>query len=192
MKRDSRLSTALHILTHLAAAEGRPIISEVIAAHLVLAMFEAATATRLVDVPYKGSAPQVNDLLGGQVPLGFTQLQTALPHIPGGKLNAIAVTGPQRSRFLPQVPTLAELGYKDLNTTIWFGLMAPAATPKPVIDAIEAAVMKVQADPEYRARLDAQGFDVPSESGEAFARTIAAETARWADLVKATGFKAND
>lgn len=160
--------------------------------HFLGFQFNERFKLNLAHVPYKGSAPQVNDLLGGQVPLGFTQLQTALPHIPGGKLNAIAVTGPQRSRFLPQVPTLAELGYKDLNTTIWFGLMAPAATPKPVIDAIEAAVMKVQADPEYRARLDAQGFDVPSESGEAFARTIAAETARWADLVKATGFKAND
>jgi tripartite-type tricarboxylate transporter receptor subunit TctC len=160
--------------------------------HFLGFQFNERFKLNLAHVPYKGSAPQVNDLLGGQVPLGFTQLQTALPHIPTGKLNAIAVTGPQRSRFLPQVPTLAELGYKDLNTTIWFGLMAPAATPKPVIDAIEAAVVKVQADPEYRARLDAQGFDVPAESGEAFARTIAAETARWADLVKATGFKAND
>jgi tripartite-type tricarboxylate transporter receptor subunit TctC len=143
-------------------------------------------------VPYKGSAPQTTDLLGGQVPLGFTQLQTAIQHIPSGKLNAVAVTGPQRSRFLPQVPTLAELGYKDLNTTIWFGLLAHASTPKPILDALESAVQKAQMDPEYRTKLDAQGFDIPNEYGEAFAKTIASETARWSELVKATGFRAND
>lgn len=143
-------------------------------------------------IPYKGSAGQTTDLVGGQVPMGFTQLQTALPMVEAGKLNAIAVTGPQRWRQLPQVPTLAELGYKDLNTTIWFGLFAPAATPKPILAALEAATLKAQADPDYRAKLEAQGFDVPQESGAAFARTIAAETARWAQVVKATGFKAND
>lgn len=143
-------------------------------------------------IPYKGSAPQTTDLLGGQVPLGFAQLQSVIPHVQSGKLNAIAVTSPQRSRHLPQVPTLAELGYKELNTTIWFGLLAPAAAPKAVLDAIAAATQKAQADGDYRARLEAQGFDVPQEYGDAFAATIAAETARWAEVVRATGFKAND
>lgn len=143
-------------------------------------------------VPYKGSAPQTTDLLGGQVPLGFAQLQSVIPHVQSGRLNAIAVTSPQRSRHLPQVPTLAELGYKELNTTIWFGLMAPAAAPKAVLDAIATATQKAQADADYKARLEAQGFDVPQEYGEAFAATIATETARWAEVVRATGFKAND
>ncbi|MDP3700782.1 MAG: tripartite tricarboxylate transporter substrate binding protein [Hylemonella sp.] len=143
-------------------------------------------------IPYKGSAPQTTDLLGGQVPLGFAQLQSALPHVQSGKLNAIAVTGPQRSRHLPQVPTLAELGHPELNTTIWFGLLAPAAAPKAVLDAIAAATQKAQTDADYKARLEAQGFDVPQEYGDAFAATIAAETARWAEVVRATGFKAND
>lgn len=146
----------------------------------------------MVHVPYKGSAPQVVDLVSGQVPLGFTQLQTALPQVQAGKLNAIAVTSAQRSRFAPQVPTLAELGHKDMNTSIWFGLFAPAATPKAALDAIRAATLKVQADPEYRKHLEANGFDVSSEHGEAFEKAIAAETARWAQVVRATGFKAND
>jgi tripartite-type tricarboxylate transporter receptor subunit TctC len=146
----------------------------------------------MVHVPYKGSGPQVTDLVGGQVPLGFTQLQSALPHIQAGKLHALAVTSAQRSRFLPQVPTLAEQGHKDLASTIWFGLMVPAATPKPVLDAITAAAAKAQGDAGYRARLEGQGFDVPNESSEAFAASIAAETARWAQAVKATGFRAND
>lgn len=146
----------------------------------------------MVHVPYKGSAPQVTDLLGGQVPLGFTQLASAVPHVKEGKLNAIAVTAAQRSRYLPGVPTLAELGYKDLGTTIWFGLFAPAATPPGVLDAIRAAAVKAQADPGYRARLEALNFDVPNETVSAFEEAIAAESARWAALVKATGFKASE
>jgi tripartite-type tricarboxylate transporter receptor subunit TctC len=146
----------------------------------------------MVHVPYKGSGPQTTDLLGGQVPLGFTQLASAVPHIKDGKLRAIAVTGPQRSRFLPDVPTLAELGHKDLGTTIWFGLFAPADTPPAVLETIRAAALKAQADPGYRARLEALNFDVPNEAIPAFERTMAAETARWAELVKATGFRASE
>jgi tripartite-type tricarboxylate transporter receptor subunit TctC len=143
-------------------------------------------------VPYKGSAQQVTDILGGQVPLGFTQLASAVPHIEAGKLRAIAVTSARRSRFLPQVPTVAEAGHKDLETTIWFGLFAPAATPAPVLDAIRAAALKAQADPAYRGKLEALSFDIPDESGAAFEKSIAAESARWTALVKATGFRAAD
>jgi tripartite-type tricarboxylate transporter receptor subunit TctC len=146
----------------------------------------------MVHVPYKGSGPQVTDLLGGQVPLGFTQLASAVPHIKEGKLNAIAVTSAQRSRFLPQVPTLAEVGHPDLGTTIWFGLFAPASTPPAVLDAIRAAALKAHADPAYRARLEALNFDIPADQGAAFEKGIAAETARWAELVKATGFRASE
>jgi tripartite-type tricarboxylate transporter receptor subunit TctC len=146
----------------------------------------------MVHVPYKGSAPQVNDLLAGQVPLGFTQLSVAVPHIAAGRLHALAVTGPQRSRALPDVPTLAELGLPALSTTIWFGVLAPAATPKPVLDAILAAAVKAHADPALRARLEAQSFDVPAEAGAAFEQSVAAETRRWARLVKASGFSATD
>lgn len=146
----------------------------------------------LVHVPYKGSAPQVNDLLAGQVPLGFTQLAVAAPHIAAGKLRAIAVTGPRRSPALPAVPTLAELGSPALSTTIWFGVLAPAATPRPVLDAILASAVAAHADPALRARLEAQNFDVPNEAGPAFERAVAAETQRWARLVKASGFSASD
>jgi tripartite-type tricarboxylate transporter receptor subunit TctC len=146
----------------------------------------------MAHVPYKGSGPQTTDLLGGQVPLGFGQLQSVLPHVQSGRLTAIAVTSPQRSRHLPQVPTLAELGHPDLNTTIWFGLLAPAAAPQPVLDAIAAATQQAQGDAQYKARLETQGFDVPQESGAAFAATIARETARWAEVARATGFRANE
>jgi tripartite-type tricarboxylate transporter receptor subunit TctC len=146
----------------------------------------------MVHVPYKGSAPQLNDLMGGQVLLGFTQMQGASQQVQAGKLHAVAVTSNERSRHLPNVPTLAELGYRDLSLQVWFGLVAPAATPQSVIDTLTAAVMKAQNDPEYRAKLEAQGFDVPRESGAAFANTIANDTTRWAKVVQATGFKATD
>lgn len=145
----------------------------------------------LVHVPYKGTGPQVNDILAGQAPIGFTQLVAAIPHITAGKLRAIAVTGAQRSRFLPQVPTLAELGHPDLTTTIWFGLFAPAATPQALRDTIQTAARNVQADPAYGTRLRALNFDVPDEYGAAFEKSIAAESARWAAIVKTTGFKAD-
>ena len=146
----------------------------------------------MVHVPYKGSAPQLNDLLAGQVLMGFTQMQGATQQIQTGKLNALAITSTERSKHLPQVPTLAELGYRDLSLQVWFGLVAPAGTPQPVVETITTAVMKVQNDQEYRAKLESQGFDVPRESGATFAATIANDTARWAKVVQATGFKAND
>jgi tripartite-type tricarboxylate transporter receptor subunit TctC len=146
----------------------------------------------MVHVPYKGSSPQVIDLIGGQVPLGFTQLSVAQQHIEAGKLTAIAVTSPKRSAALPKVPTLAELGFPDLSTTVWFGVLAPAATPRPVQAELLAAMVKAHAEPAVRARLQAQQFDVPTESGAAFEKAIAAESARWAAVVKNTGFRAND
>ena len=146
----------------------------------------------MVHIPYRGSPPQVTDILGGQVPLGFTQLATAIPHVKEGKLKALAVTSQQRSRYLPDIPTLAELGHKDLSTTIWFGVFAPAATPPAVIKAIRAAADKVHSDPSYRSRLEALNFDIATENIPAFEATIATETQRWAALVKATGFRATD
>lgn len=145
----------------------------------------------MVHIPYKGSSPQVTDLLGGQVKLGFTQLATVLPHIKSEKLNALAQTGAKRSKMLPQVPTLAELGHPDMTSAVWFGVMARSATPKPVFDQIVSAVQKAHADPGFRARLEAHGFDmVEGEVGAAFDKAIADESARWARVVKASGFKA--
>lgn len=146
----------------------------------------------MVHIPYKGSSPQVNDLIAGQVPLGFTQLAVAVPQIQAGKLVPMAVTGAKRAASLPQVPTLAELGLNDLTTTVWFGVLAPAKVPKAVSDTILAALQKAHAQASVRTKLTAQNFDVSDESGAAFEKDLAAETARWAAVVKATGFRAND
>lgn len=116
----------------------------------------------MVHVPYRGSAPQTADLVGGHTPLGFAQIQTTLPMLQDGRLRAIATTGGQRSRFLPDVPTLQELGLPEMNTTIWFGILAPANTPKDSIDKLVPALEKAHAQPKTKEHLEAAGYDVVS------------------------------
>ncbi len=147
--------------------------------------------TDLTHVPYRGSGPQVKDLVAGHALLGFTQIQTAMPQIKAGKLNAIATTGEKRSRFLPDTPTFAELGYPDFNTTIWFGLLVRNGTPEATVAKLLDAARAAHADPGVRAKLEASGFDVSGLSGPALMTGIKQQIDRWAKIVKATGFKAN-
>lgn len=144
----------------------------------------------MIHIPYRGSAPQVTDLAGGHSLLGFSQVQSTLPLIQDGRLNAIATTGAERSRFLPDVPTLRELGHPEMDTTIWFGIMAPAKTPEDVKERLTEAFAKVHADPQVRAKLEEAGYDVSGETGASFAQSIADSRKRWAALVEASGFEA--
>ncbi|MGA7790370.1 MAG: tripartite tricarboxylate transporter substrate binding protein [Xanthobacteraceae bacterium] len=145
----------------------------------------------LVAVPYHGSASQVSALIANNSPLGFAQTQNSLPYIKSGALNAIAITSPDRFRLLPDTPTFRELGHPEFTTLVWFGLLTLAATPKNIIQDLMAAGVKAQQEPSVRAPLLAQGYDLPDESGDAFATSIAEGTAHWAGLVKLTGFKAS-
>jgi tripartite-type tricarboxylate transporter receptor subunit TctC len=123
--------------------------------------------------------------------MGFSQIGSTMPHIASGKLNAIAVTGAERSRFLPDVPTLAELGHPDFNTTIWFGMLMRAETPPAMVEAYVKAAKAAHDDAEVKKKLETLGFDVPALTGPGVAADIAAQTERWRRLVKATGFKAD-
>ena len=144
----------------------------------------------MTHVPFKGSAPQVQNILGGHVPLGITQIQTALAHVKAGNLNALATTGAARWRQLPDVPTFAELGYPELSATVWFGVLARAETPAPVMARMVDAMKAAHADAEVRARLEGMGFDVPATVEPQLSAEIREGTERWAKLVTATGFKA--
>lgn len=146
----------------------------------------------MTHVTFRGSGPQVQNLLGGHVLLGFSQIQTALPHIKSGKLVAIATTGATRWRQLPEIPTMAELGYPDMTATTWFGLVASSQTPPDVLAKLVDAVKKAHADPGAKEKLEGMGFDVPAQTGPELAASIKEGTERWARLVKATGFKATD
>jgi tripartite-type tricarboxylate transporter receptor subunit TctC len=141
-------------------------------------------------ITYKGSGPQVQALLGGHVPLGFSQIQTGLPHVLGGKLTGIAVTGAQRWRQLPAVPTFAELGYPEFTAGTWFGIVARSNTPPEILGKIVDASKAAHADPEVRDKLEKMGFDVVAQTGPEFAASLRAGQERWAKVVKATGFRA--
>ena len=144
----------------------------------------------LVAIPYRGSASQVSALMAGDSPLGFAQTQNSFGPIKSGALNAIAVTSPDRFRLLPDTPTFRELDHPEFTTVVWFGLLTQAATPSNIIHTMIAAGIKAQEQQNVREPLLAQGYDLSSESGDAFATSIAAGAEHWAALVKLTGFKA--
>jgi tripartite-type tricarboxylate transporter receptor subunit TctC len=145
----------------------------------------------LVHVPTRGSGPQATDLMAGHVLFGFAQIQPTLAHIKAGKLNAIAVTSGGRSRFLPDVPTFAELGHPEFTATVWFGLMVRAGTPPGIVESLLDAAKTAHADPSVKAKLEAQGFDISGQTGAEFVADIKVQAERWARLVKASGFHAD-
>lgn len=158
--------------------------------HLSGEMFKMQAKIQMLHIPYKGSAPAVTDLLGGQVESMFDNAPSALPHIKAGKLRPIAVTSAQRSPFLPDVPTIAESGYPGFDVQSWFALVAPAGTPKPIITQLNAALNKALNSPEVRQRMQELAATPEPGSPEKMAAFEASEIKRWRDVVKASGAKA--
>ncbi|SPK75212.1 Protein BugT (plasmid) [Cupriavidus taiwanensis] len=154
------------------------------AQHLIGTQFQESAGVTLLHVPYKGSGPLTTDLLGGQVSMSFDTLTTVLPHIKGGKLKALAVTTAKRSTALPEVPTMEESGLKGFDIGTWFGVLAPAATPRPVVTRLNAEIVRIVNSPDFRQRLLAAGAEPMSSTPEAFARRIHDETTRFAVLVR--------
>jgi len=144
----------------------------------------------LVHVPAGGSGIQATQLMAGHVLFGFGQLESTLRFIQDNKLNAIALTGAARSRFLPDVATFAELGHPEFTASVWFGLLVRAGTPPAVVESLLNAAKLAHADPDVRTKLDAQGFDMSGQTGPEFTADIKAQIERWARLVRASGFKA--
>jgi tripartite-type tricarboxylate transporter receptor subunit TctC len=143
----------------------------------------------LVHVPQRNSGAQATEMIAGHVRFGFAQMQTTLPHINAGRLNALAVTSAARSRFLPHVPSFKELGHDEFTAAIWFGLLIRAGTPPSVVASLLNAARAAHADPDVKAKLEAQGFDVSGQSGPEFEADIRAQIERWSHLVKGAGFK---
>ena len=157
--------------------------------HLAGELLKSEAKLDLVHVPYKGAAPAVNDMLGGQVQMGIFDVPVLLGHIRAGKLRALALTSGARAATLPDVPTTAETGYPNVTSDNWYGLVAPAATPPDVLKRIHAAavtVLRSQAIAEQYAKVS--GVPAPG-SPEDYARFLAAEQAKWSRVVKAIGFK---
>ncbi|MGO4306903.1 Bug family tripartite tricarboxylate transporter substrate binding protein [Cupriavidus sp. RAF12] len=154
------------------------------AQHLIGTQFQTATGAPLLHVPYKGSGPLTTDLLGGQVTMSFDTLTTVLPHIKAGKLRPLAVTTAKRSSVLPDVPTLEEAGLKGFDIGTWFGVLAPAATPKPIVTRLSAEIVKIVNSPDFRQRMLAAGAEPMASTSDEFAKRIDTETAKFAKLVK--------
>jgi tripartite-type tricarboxylate transporter receptor subunit TctC len=158
--------------------------------HLTAELFASMAGVTLTHVPYKGTALALPDLMSGQVALLFDSIVSAMPHVKGGKLKALAVTGAHRSPLAPDLPTVAESGVPGFASDTYFGLFVPAATPKDVVARLNAAVNTVLAAPDFRERLAALGADPVGGTPEAFAATVRTESAKWAQVVRSAGIKA--
>lgn len=143
--------------------------------HMWGELFKSSTGTSMVHIPYRGAGPAVNDVLAGQVAVYFDQVASSLPHVKSGKLKALAVSWPERLDVLPEVPTYAELGYKQANEPSWFGLVAPAATPAMAVDRIQQAVAQALKEPAVRERLAGQGLYPSGTTPKDFTAQIASE-----------------
>ena len=154
------------------------------AQHLIGTQFQSITGTELVHIPYKGSGPLTTDLLGGQVSMSFDTVTPVLQHIRSGKLRALAVSTAKRSSALPEVPTLDEAGLKGFNIGTWFGVLAPAATPKDILVRLNAEMVKVIQSADFRKRMDEIGAEPVGNSADQMAQQIRGETEKFAKLVK--------
>jgi tripartite-type tricarboxylate transporter receptor subunit TctC len=158
--------------------------------HVGVALLESMTGTKLQHIPYKGTAPMLVDVMNGQLSFTFGSALGVLPHVKSGRLRAIAVTSPQRSPALPELPTVAESGVPGYAFILWYGLLAPAGVPADIVARLNADVRKVLDDPDVRGRLAAQGVDASPGTPQQFASLIAADLKKYATVVPRTGAKA--
>jgi tripartite-type tricarboxylate transporter receptor subunit TctC len=155
--------------------------------HLAGELFKRMAGVDMIHVPYKGNAPAITDVIGGQVNLMFDNVGNSLPHIKAGKLRALAVTGPARTSVLPNVPTLAELGFAGFNITPWFGLFAPARTPPAILQRLNVAVNAALHESQVRDLIATEGMEAQGNSPEQFRTFLQGESVRWSKLVKESG-----
>jgi tripartite-type tricarboxylate transporter receptor subunit TctC len=157
--------------------------------HLAAELFKVLAGVEMVHVPYAGSAQAITDLLAGRIQLVFTPASTVIQHVRDGKLVALATTERKRAAIAPEVPTMGEAGLSGFDTGLWFGLLAPAGTPKPAIDRINAAVNQAITSEKVIKALQPQGIDLLGGTSDEFARYITSEMERWDQVSRAAGLK---
>ena len=153
-------------------------------------LFNSMAGVQTVHIPYKGSAPAIADLLGGQIQMRFSALAPTLPHVAGGRLRVLAVSGARRYAALPEVPTVAETlpGYAS---DIWYGVLLPAAAPAPLVNILHGEITRQLNSADVRARLAADGAEAVANTPAAFAAILRDESKRWAQVIKETGLRAD-
>ncbi|NPC59311.1 Bug family tripartite tricarboxylate transporter substrate binding protein [Caenimonas soli] len=155
--------------------------------HLSGELFRSSAGIQINHVPYKGSSPALVDLLGGRLTMMFDTVAQQTQNIATGKVRALAVTGPKRSPLLPQVPTAQEAGLKDFDVTIWFGVLAPAGTPAPVIERLNREIVAVMSSDEMKKKMQADGAEAKPTTPAEFSALIRGDLAKWTPVVKASG-----
>jgi tripartite-type tricarboxylate transporter receptor subunit TctC len=171
-----------HVLNYASSGPGTPY-------HMAGELFKAMAGLDIVHVPYKGSSGARTDILGGQVQMMFDAITTMAPNVRAGKLKALGTTGKVRSPVLPEVPTVAEAGVPGYEAVIWLGIMAPAGTPKPIVERLNAEIRKIVHSPEIKEAWAKQGAAPMSMSTEEFGQYLREDIAKWANIVKISGAK---
>jgi tripartite-type tricarboxylate transporter receptor subunit TctC len=161
------------------------------ASHLTMELLKNDARVFIVHIPYRGFPPAVTDLLAGNIDTMFAIIPAVLPHVKAGKMKALAVTALSRNKLAPDVPSVAELGYSQLESLAWIGLLAPAGTPADIVSRLSSETVKGMRNPETREMLGRQGFDVVAGSPQEFARWIRAESEKWSKVIRASGATAD-
>jgi len=159
--------------------------------HLSMELFKVMSGTNLTHIPYKGSAPAVTDLIGGQVQALFDNVPNVIQHVKAGRLRALAITTPRRVAALPEIPTVDEAGVPGYQVSVWFGVVAPAATPKDVVARLNAEINRVIGLPEVKERFSQSGIEIVGGSPEVFERQIREQVATWGKVVKEANIKSD-
>jgi tripartite-type tricarboxylate transporter receptor subunit TctC len=159
--------------------------------HLAGELFNIVAGVKLVHVPYKGVNLAMNDVLSGRIQLVVIGIPAAAPHIKAGKLRALALLAPRRSPVLPDVPTVAEAGLPKFEVTTWYGILAPAGTPGPIVARLNAELVKIMHAPDLKERLDAMATDAVTSTPDEFADLIKREIVKWGEVVRDAGLKAD-
>lgn len=156
---------------------------------LPMELFKNMTATDIQRIPYKGSAPMANDLLGGQIQMSMAGTVTVVPHVKTGRLRALGIGDLKRSAFLPDVPTIAESGVPGYQAVIWFGMFAPAKTPRSIIERLNKEVVRILHAPDFRERAGSLGADMVGNTPDEWGKFLSSEMEKWVKIVKVSGFK---
>ena len=159
--------------------------------HLAGELFKMTTRISMQHIPYKGSSPAATAVIGGEAQVIFGGVVSTLPFVRSGRLRALAVTSPKRLEAAPDIPTLDELGYKGVDTAAWYGLFAPAGTPKPIVQMLTNAITQLTADPAYQAQLARQGQEPASSTAEELADYNRVELDKWGKVIKAANIRAD-
>ncbi len=154
-------------------------------------LFKSMTKTFMVHIPYRGSAPVVTDLLAGQVDVMFDNVPNVIQHVRSGKMKALAVSTAKRSPLAPEVPSVDEAGVPGYDLSVWFGVLAPAGTPRDILQRLNTEIVKILQSPEVKDRFLKQGVEVQTSTPEQFDAFVRSEVARWAKVIKDAGIRAD-